>query len=318
MLRLLLPAAVGVICVVLAGMVLRRGIHRHKLVKRFGKAAAVHEPLLRWREDLPVVLILAALLCMAVTFGGTRFSSQRSTGTVVLTMDTSRSMEQTDVLPSRLEAAQVAAKAFLNRLPEGFDVGVVTFSGKPSLLIAPTPNRSDVAQALEKLSVGRGTVIGDGLSSALDAIQHARDGGGGGGPAAVVLLSDGQDTGSEVTPTQAAARAHQMGVPVYTVTLGVSDPAAKGSADSGLLRSIANTTGGRAFTSQTADGLTRVYDELGSTLSYDLKIGGSAKTWVILAVILVLAAGAIMLLPSEPRGRRPAKRRAPAGRARVR
>lgn len=315
MVTLLLPAAAGLIFVGLAAVVSRRWVRRRRLVKRFGRTAAVHEPLVRWREDAPLVMILAALLCMAVTFGGARLSSQRATSTVVLTMDTSRSMQRTDVKPSRLQAAQVAAQAFLDRLPEGFDVGVVNFSNSPSVAISPTANRADVARALTGLRMGRGTVIGDGLSTALDAIQQARDGNPD-SPAAVVLLSDGQDTGSSVTPQQAADRARSLGVPVYTVTLGVSDPGGQGGADSGLLRTIAHTTGAQAYTSQTADSLTNVYDKLGTTLSYDLKIGGSAKIWVILAVILVIAAGAIMLLPSDPRGRS-SKRPASARRVRA-
>ena len=76
--------------------------------------------------------------------------------------------------------------------------------------------------ALGELPRGEGTVIGDGLSMGLDAIdaQWAETGT---GPAAIVLLSDGHDTGSEVPPQEAADRAAALEIPVYTVVLGPQD-----------------------------------------------------------------------------------------------
>ncbi len=306
--NLILPIAS---VLVLAGgfFAVRGWLRRRRLVKRYG-AEAVGRPKIHWRERLPVALILGGLLCMVMAFTQTHVTRQATHGTVILTMDTSHSMTEDDIAPTRLAAARTAARAFLDELPEGFDVGVVTFAGRPSVLIPPTADRVAVSTALADLPVTKGTVIGDGLNTALDSIADRWDAQGV-GPAAVLLLSDGQDTGSDVTPTQAAERAQRMGIPVYTVTLGKSDSDAKGMADPILLAQMADATGGKAFTADTANGLTQVYEEFGSTLSVDLAIPGSATLWVVLAVAMVLAAGFVLLMPSEGHRRRPRSRARP-------
>jgi Ca-activated chloride channel family protein len=223
----------------------------------------------------------------------------------VLAIDVSHSMGSTDVLPNRLAAAQVAASAFLDRLPAGFRVGLATFSISSSVPVLPTSDRSRVATALSALAVdtGTGTVIGDGLSSAVDAIQADR-GDTGERPAAVVLLSDGQDSGSTIPPVQAAARAADLGIPVYTVAIGEATTASPGpSVSTGapdvspdVLGEMAESTGARSFTTSTSDQLTQVYDTLGSRLSSELAIDESAGPFVIAAVIMLLAATGLLVI----------------------
>ena len=137
-------------------------------------------------------------MSLLFAFGQVRIDRQVTAGTVVLAIDVSHSMGSSDVLPNRLAAAQVAAAAFLDRLPAGFRVGLATFSVSSAVPVFPTSDRARVASAVGSLAVdtGTGTVIGDGLSSALDAIQTDR--GDGDRPAAVVLLSDGRDSGSTI------------------------------------------------------------------------------------------------------------------------
>ena len=168
----------------------------------------------QWRRRLPVALVVGAIVSLLFAFGQVRIDREVTAGTVVLAIDVSHSMGSTDVQPNRLAAAQVAASAFLDRLPAGFRVGLATFSISSSVPVLPTSDRSRVATALSALAVdtGTGTVIGDGLSSAVDAIQADR-GDTGERPAAVVLLSDGRDSGSTIPPEQAAARAADLGDP---------------------------------------------------------------------------------------------------------
>ena len=130
----------------------------------------------QWRRRLPVALVVGAIVSLLFAFGQVRIDREVTAGTVVLAIDVSHSMGSTDVQPNRLAAAQVAASAFLDRLPAGFRVGLATFSISSSVPVLPTSDRSRVATALSALAVdtGTGTVIGDGLSSAVDAIQADR------------------------------------------------------------------------------------------------------------------------------------------------
>jgi Ca-activated chloride channel family protein len=244
----------------------------------------------------PVVLLVASVAFLAIAFTQFRLSRNTTTGTVILVMDTSESMDQTDVAPTRLDAAKAAADAFLQALPADFRVGLVTFAGSPDLAVAPTLERDRVTSALAGLTTDQGTVIGDGLTSALDAMEatwRTSDK----GPAAILLLSDGLDTGSTVSPATASSRARALGVPVFTVALGVET--ASGGADTSLLRQMATDTGGQTFTAQTASQLTSVYSSLGSTLSVDLAIGHSAGLFVGLAALFGLAAGAVLLVSTR-------------------
>jgi Ca-activated chloride channel homolog len=260
----------------------------------------------QWRRRLPVALIVGAIVSLLFAFGQVRIDRQVTAGTVVLAIDVSHSMGSTDVQPNRLAAAQVAANAFLDRLPAGFRVGLATFSVSSSVPVLPTSDRSRVATALSALAVdtGTGTVIGDGLSSALDAIQADR-GDAGDRPAAVVLLSDGQDSGSTIPPVQAAARAADLGIPVYTVAIGEATSASPGpsvstgatpDSSTDVLGEMAESTGARSFTTSTSDQLTQVYDTLGSRLSSELAIDESAGPFVIAAVIMLLGATGLLLI----------------------
>jgi Ca-activated chloride channel family protein len=261
----------------------------------------------QWRRRLPVALIVGAVVSLLFAFGQVRLDREVTSGTVMLAIDVSHSMGADDVLPNRLAAAQVAAAAFLERLPPGFRVGLSTFSVTSAVPVAPTSDRSRVEAALDALEIdpGTGTVIGDGLSVTLDAIQADR-GEDGDRPAAVVLLSDGMDSGSTISPDEAAARANELHVAVFTVAIGdaqaapsgasaASSPPATGDA-SDVLALIAEETGARAYTTQTADQLTQVYDTLGSRLSTELAIDESAGPYVIAAVVMTLIAAAVLLI----------------------
>src|SRR5215217_2297486 len=115
--------------------------------------------------------------------------------TVVVALDTSLSMQATDVSPSRFEAAQDAAVAFVESLPDGFDVALVSFSGTARVEVAPTDDHEAVVQAIEDLRLGEGTAIGEAVTAAVSAAAQATTPDGAeAAPARVVLLSDGSNT----------------------------------------------------------------------------------------------------------------------------
>lgn len=251
----------------------------------------------RWIRQLPVVLLIGAVGCLVVALTQFRLSTRESQATVMLVVDASESMNQTDVTPNRLAAAEDAARTFLDQLPDNLQVGLVTFADVPAVLVQPTTDHARVDAALVAPPRGKGTVIGDGLTSALDAIA-AEQGTNGGGSAAIVLLSDGRDTGSQVAPDAAAARASAAGIKVYTVALG--EATGTGGANLDLLEQIADTTGAQISTAATAGELNQVYESLGTQISTELKISNSAQLFVIIAVLLGLGAGVAVLLTSRP------------------
>jgi Ca-activated chloride channel family protein len=247
-----------------------------------------------WLRFLPVVLLAGAVACLVLAVLQFTVAREERDATVVLAMDASDSMEQTDVSPNRLEAAEDAANAFLQELPEGYRVALVTFAGTANVEVEPGLDRTAVEAALADLTTARGTVIGDGLAAALDQIERDQATTGD-RPAAVLLLSDGNDTGSTEPPSVAAERALAMEVPVFTVVLG----SAETGADTALLSSIAETTGAESFSALTAGELTQIYETLGSELSTRLAIGGTGPLFVALGALLAVAAGVLVLVTSR-------------------
>jgi Ca-activated chloride channel family protein len=247
----------------------------------------------KWRKILPILPLLAAVGCLVLAFTGFSFNVQETSPTIVLVMDVSDSMAASDVSPNRLAAAEAAANAFLDKLPPDFRVGLATFAGEARLAVAPTQARSEVVNALSALTTSRGTVIGDGLSVALDTIEEVREE----GDAVAVLLSDGRDTGSAVPPREAAERASELGVPVFTILLGqVTDDGAGATLDANAMEEIAATSGGESFTAETANELTSRFENLGSELNVNLDVEPSTKPLVIAAIALAVLAGMMLII----------------------
>ena len=252
----------------------------------------------KWRKVLPVIPLLAAVGCLALAFTGSRLNVEETAPVIMLVMDASDSMDRTDVEPNRLEAAESAAVAFLDELPPEFRVGLATFAGEARVVAPPTLVRDEVAAALAELTTTRGTVIGDGLTEALDVIEQIRvdapD-----TPAAAVLLSDGRDTGSRVPPDEAAARAASLEVPVFTVVVGQASEDGGQGADAAAHEAIANASGGDTFTAQSSDELTSIYANLGSELSVDLDVQPSTTPLVIAAIVLTVLAGLMLIFQAR-------------------
>jgi Ca-activated chloride channel family protein len=203
-----------------------------------------------WLRKLPLVLVILAVISLVVALAQFRVAKSKATPTIALVIDASNSMDATDVQPNRLQAAESAAQGFLQKLPPDFAVSLVSFSDQPKVLVEPTTDHTQVADALGKLPRGQGTVIGDGLATALQEIEQSQAGSQA-GPAAIVLLSDGNDTGSKTAPLDAAAQAADHNVPVYTVILGAQKQGG-GGANADLLTQIATSTGAVSASSRTS------------------------------------------------------------------
>ena len=235
---------------------------------------------------LPPLVLLTALVFMIVGVARPHatVSVTREEATIVLAMDTSRSMKATDIEPTRLDAARVAAKTFLDEVPEKFRVGVVSFATRAIVGARPTEDRELVSTVLDTLAPGEGTAIGDAVALSLRVGQPQAPQGATEGakvdapPRAIVLISDGARDGGEVDPAEAAKNAKEQGVPVYSVLVGTPDGVVEEQVTGGYrriirvpsnaetLEQVAVTSGGEYFAALDAEGLSRVYEELGSRL----------------------------------------------------
>jgi Ca-activated chloride channel homolog len=261
------------------------------------------------RRHVPLILLLLGL--SAIVLGVARphatVSVKREEATIILAVDVSRSMKAKDVAPTRLDAARNAAKAFLRDVPERFRVGVVSFATRAVVGVAPTENRSLVEASLDNLAPGEGTAIGDAVALSVQVGERRRTDGGA-PPRSVLLISDGTRDGGAVAPQAAARRAKRLGVPVYTVLVGTENGVVEETLTGGFrqmirvppspdtLREIARLSGGEFFTATDAEGLQRVYEDLGSRLGTRKESREVGDYFAGGAAAFLLAGGALSAL----------------------
>lgn len=259
----------------------------------------------QWRRHLAVALSLLSLIALSIAWARPQGIEMvpRERATVVMVVDTSLSMDATDIKPNRLDAEKAAANTFLDELPKKFNVAVVSLSGNPAVRLSPTTDRSQAKQAINTLKLQDSTAIGESIYVSLAALQMAPQGDAGDkspAPGAIVLLSDGQNTAGRA-PVQAAAAAAKAGVPVYTIAYGTDNgyvdldgKRERVPPDRDLLNQIATVTKGRAFSAEDLSQLQRVYENIRSEVGQVPKKQEVTAQWagygLAFAVIAALAA----------------------------
>ena len=250
-------------------------------------------------------------------------------------MDVSGSMRATDVKPSRIAAAQDAARAFVAEQPKTTRIGVVSFAATASVVQSPTHSREDILAAIERFQLQRGTAVGSGILVALkmifpdaefdlrssnprrDAAQReparSREGhrqvgrqdraAGSYSSAAIILLTDGQTT-TGPDPIESARIAADRGVRVYTVGIGTQGGETIGAEgwsmrvrlDEQALKTIANVTQGEYFYAGTATDLQKIYKNLNTKLFFEQRETEISALFAAAAAVLALVSGLLSLL----------------------
>jgi hypothetical protein len=166
----------GLIPLLIAGYLwlLRR---RRKSAIRYSSLSLIRAampPRLGLRRHLPFALLLLALstLVLALSRPVATIEVPLSQTTVILTIDSSRSMLQSDISPNRIVAAQQAALNFINTQQSKVQIGVVAFARFAELIHPPSKDQESLAIAVRSITTGRGTSIGSGIMEALQAISE--------------------------------------------------------------------------------------------------------------------------------------------------
>ena len=243
-----LLALVAVLC---AGFTLAYGIAQRRRRARalaYSNLAFALEALgtSRWPATLLASALLAGIAALGSAVAGPRFGARLpiKDGTIVLCLDTSGSMAATDVQPSRSVAAKAAARAFVDDVPNGTRIGVVTFATDARTVLPPTEDRDAVRAALERVPAPNGaTALGDAIALAGEELpSHGRR--------VIVVLTDGISNRGNA-PLEAARAVGRAGVTVEAVGIGTSGSGLlipgttePDELDEITLRALAATTGG--------------------------------------------------------------------------
>lgn len=305
--RLWLLALIGALAAAYVWLQRRR---RHRAV-RFTNVALLKAVAPRWpgwRRHVAAGALGVALAAMVVGMAepARQVRIPKEAATVMLVLDTSASMQATDVKPTRLDAAIDAASSFVEDLPPQLRVGLVAFDRHARLLSPPTTDHETVLESIRSLTTGPGTAAGDALQAALDAIVAA-EAQLGGNPSskhasAIVLLSDGVTTVGRPVSVAAEAAA-QAEVPVSTIAFGTESGYVEVlgelipvPADPATMAAVAEATSGKFFEAASGNQLRGVYEDIGTRVGYDIQQRDvTSGVLAIGTVVLGVAAGLALL-----------------------
>jgi Ca-activated chloride channel homolog len=288
------------LALVVAYLIIQRGRRKHMM--RFASADLVASVAPRrpgWQRHISAMVLLLALVALVIGLARPMTTSKvpKKRGTILLTIDTSGSMNATDVAPTRLRAAEAAASQFVTQLPPGLKIGLISFNATARVLVAPTADHAPVLAAINGLQLGSGTATADAISRALAAAAAQPVGANGlKAPVAIVLMSDGSPTiglngaSPEASVATVTAQAKAAGVPIDTIAFGTTtDP--RVPADPAAMATIASGSGGVSFTATTEKTLSSVYDQIRRSVGYDTINHDITVWWLAAGMLLTLLAG---------------------------
>ena len=267
----------------------------------------------RWRH-LSAILLVASMVLLTVAMAGPQNDVRipRNRAVVMLTIDVSQSMRATDIEPTRLAAAQEAAKQFADQLTAGINLGLIAYAGTATVLVSPTTNREATKAAIDKLQLADRTATGEAIFTGLQAIATVGAVIGGGDddppPARIVLMSDGKETvpSNPDNPKgayTAARTAKDQGVPISTVSFGtpygyvdINDQRQPVPVDEEMLKKIAELSDGNHYSASNLEQLKEVFTSLQDQIGYETVKGDASVGWLRLgSLLLALSALAALL-----------------------
>ena len=266
-------------------------------------------------RHLPFILRVLAVcsLISAVARPQKRNDQQQTQGEgidIILCMDVSGSMGSRDILPSRMDVAKEVAVDFVLSRPVD-RIGLVIFSGESFSQVPLTTDRNTLVSQIQSLESRRylkdGTVIGEGLSTAVDRLSKSTA-----KSRVIILLTDGKEDPPDtrlIDPLTALEIAKAKGVKVYSIGMGArpsniveitnNKPMQKNPAmdfiDEALLQRIAVETGGKYFRAKDKEGLQNIYRQIDQLEKSKIEIR-SYKRHLELFLPLTLAALGLLFL----------------------
>jgi len=234
-------------------------------------AALGEEPrvgsIVRRRRRLEILIALVVWLALVVALArpervGDPIEVTKAARDVILAIDISGSMDENDFVArdgaslQRLEGVKRVVGRFIEER-EGDRVALIVFGEKAFIQSPFTEDLRTVRDLLESTEVGMAgphTVIGDAIGLAIRTFESSEI-----EERILIVLSDGADTGSRMSPVNAAEIAADNGVTIFTI--GVGDPKGQGDrrVDVAALEDIAARAGGRFFFADDEAGLESIY-----------------------------------------------------------
>ncbi|MBV8639486.1 MAG: VWA domain-containing protein [Candidatus Eremiobacteraeota bacterium] len=242
-------------------------------------------------------IVALALGALAVAGPHVRMPVPARDGSVFICIDTSGSMQSTDVSPTRASAAKNAAAAFIDASPSGTRIGIIAFSSGAAVIAPLSADRTAVKAALDDVPNPNGaTAIGDALQLAAQNLPAS-------GHRVVILITDGVNNAG-ADPQEMASYLGTRHIPIYTIGIGTPNGDIIGgeqsTIDEDALRSYADASGGAYARAENASQLRSALARLGGVtmlqnreVAMSLPFAFSAGGLLLLAMITGFATGRV-------------------------
>ena len=263
------------------------------LEKLIGKGAA------RERNLLPLILriLVLTMIVFAISDFTITFKGYKSDMDFVIALDSSSSMLNPDVQPTRFEAAKEASLKLLGNLPEKTKMGVLTFSGEAKMECGLTSDKEKLESCIKNITYGEkgGTAIGDAIilgSTELKDVKRKKG---------IILITDGKNNAG-IDINESLDFAKGKNVTVYTVGIGTTQNETefeipeeyknKGTItitteegyNETVMRYISNSTGGKFYNATNEETLEKIYEDV----ILEKKIITIQPTFYLLAIATIL------------------------------
>jgi len=207
------------------------------------------------------ILILGCLIILfiALSVSGTTLQVNKNVSnfSFVIAVDSSKSMEANDYYPDRLTAAKQSAIDFVNNIPFGTNLGVISFAGSSIIEQTLTNNKDDIKNAINGItltSIG-GTDVYGAIITSINLLINEKN-------KAMILISDGQV--NSISIDYAIEYAKRNNLVVNSIAIGT---ATGGNTSYGLskldedsLKAISFNTGGSYYNISNIDELKNAFN----------------------------------------------------------
>jgi len=236
------------------------------------------------RNFLSLYLNIAILVLLVFSLAGTIliYNAETTSFSYVLAIDNSVSMSASDLSPTRLDVAKKSAKNFVDSLPAGVEVAILSFSGDAKIMKEIDTNKIKTKAAIDAIDFGnvQGTNIFNAVIGANQLLEDAT------GIKALVLISDGQLNVGDTPEIIRYAENNEL--LIHTIAVGTSEGGENSlgvisNVDEDVLKSLAFNTGGNFFQANNSQGLEDSLQEIVDSVTKEISM--DISFYILLAVI---------------------------------